>query len=62
MKMHVVKTPRGELAVTATAVANAADRVWRLGQERRVGVADKARRALDRNDSRRAAATVAACA
>ena len=57
-----VTTPRGSLTVSRHQVANTRDRLFRLSPERRIAAGDKARAVLERRDSRRAAAVVAAIA
>lgn len=48
------------MTVPRLLVANAADRLWRLPGKRQAAAATKARAVLDRRDSLRAAAIVAA--
>lgn len=60
--MVEVTTPRGSVRAPGHQVVKARDRLFRLSPERRAVVADRARAALDRRDSRRAAAIVAAAA
>jgi hypothetical protein len=57
-----VDTPRGSLTVSHHQVADASDRLYRLSPERRARAGDKARAVLERRDSRRAAAILAAAA
>ena len=60
--MVEVTTPRGSLKVSDRQAADARDRLFRLPPDRRATVAEKARAVLQRRDSRRAAAIVAALA
>jgi hypothetical protein len=57
-----VTTPRGSLSVSGHQVANARDRLFPLSAERRVIAGERANKVLERRDSRRAAAVVAALA
>ena len=57
-----VTTPRGALRVSSHQVAKARDRLFQLPPERRAVAGEKARTVLERRDSRRAAAIVAALA
>jgi hypothetical protein len=60
--MVEVDTPRGSLKVSDRQAANARDRLYRLPPDRRVSAGERARAILQRRDSRRAAAIVAALA
>jgi hypothetical protein len=60
--MVEVTTPRGSLKVSDRQAADARDRLFRLPAHRRTIVGERARALLQRRDSRRAAAIVAALA
>jgi hypothetical protein len=60
--MPDVPTPRGSVRVSDRQALRARDRLHRLPVERRAFAGDKARAVLERRDSRKAAAIVAAAA
>lgn len=60
--MFTVPTPRGDVEVSRRRMADASDRLFRLPAERRNTAHRKARKVLERRDSRRAAAIAAAAA
>jgi len=60
--MPDVSTPRGSVQVSDRQALRARDRLYRLPAERRAVAGDKARAVLERRDSRKAAAILAAAA